>query len=110
MSLVRVQDKGQVTIPTRLRAQAGIARGDLVDARFSRGKIILTPKSVVDRSAFPAADDEYTADQRRAIDARLREARKGPYHGPFQTADEAIKFLRKEIRGRKARKRKTGKS
>jgi hypothetical protein len=28
----------------------------------------------------------------------LAEARKGPYYGPFKTADEAIAFLRKEIR------------
>jgi hypothetical protein len=56
---------------------------------------------------WPAADDEYTPAQRRVIDARLTEARKGPYYGPFETADSAIAFLRKEIRSRKAAKRKT---
>ena len=34
------------------------------------------------------------------------EASKGPYYGPFKTADEAIAFLRKSIRNRKAAKRK----
>ncbi len=42
---------------------------------------------------------------RRAIDARLAEARKGPYYGPFDTANEAVKFLRKEIRARRTGKR-----
>ena len=56
---------------------------------------------------LPNADDEYTPAQRRVIDARLAEARKGPYYGPFKTADEAITFLRREMRNRKAAKRKT---
>ena len=56
---------------------------------------------------LPRADDEYTPAERRIIDARLTEARKGPYYGPFKTADEAITFLGKEIRNRKAAKRKT---
>ncbi len=56
---------------------------------------------------LPRADDEYTPAERRVIDARLAEARKGPYYGPFKTADEAITFLGKEIRNRKAAKRKT---
>jgi hypothetical protein len=30
----------------------------------------------------------------------LRQARKGPYHGPFASPDEAISFLRKEVRKR----------
>jgi hypothetical protein len=52
------------------------------------------------------ADDEYTPAERRVIDARLAEARKGPYYGPFKTAGEALTFLRKEFRNRKAVKRK----
>ena len=64
-TIVRVQRKGQVTIPTRLRAQVGLVDGDFVEARAHRGKIVLTPKSVVDREYKPA--------QRRAIDARLAE-------------------------------------
>jgi AbrB family looped-hinge helix DNA binding protein len=66
MSLVKVQRKGQVTIPTRLRAQVGLRDGDLVEARAHKGKIVLTPKLVVDR--------EYTPAQRRVIDARLAKA------------------------------------
>jgi hypothetical protein len=70
-----------------------------VEFRASGGVITITPK-------MPLADDEYTPSQRRLIDLRLAEARKGPYYGPFETADQAAKFLRKEIRTRKVRKRK----
>jgi hypothetical protein len=50
---------------------------------------------------LPPADGDYTLAQRKMVDARLAEARRGPYHGPFNSADEAIKFLRKGIRNRR---------
>ena len=65
-TFVKIQRKGQVTIPTRLRAQLGLTGGDVVEARAHRGRIVLTPKLVADR--------EYTPDQRRVIDARLAKA------------------------------------
>ena len=39
-TLVKVQHKGQVTVPSRLRQQAGIAEGDIVEATFQRAHII----------------------------------------------------------------------
>lgn len=65
-TIVKMQRKGQVTIPTRLRAEVGLVDGDWVEARAHRGKIVLTPKLVVDR--------EYTPAQRRIINARLAQA------------------------------------
>lgn len=110
-TLVRLQHKGQVTIPIRLRSQAGISEGDLVEASFHRGKIILAPQLVVDRSRFPAADDEYTPEQRRAIDARLAKStediKKGRLHGPFDTHEEMIEFLHRHAK--KARRAKNTK-
>ena len=52
-------------------------------------------------SNLPSADDEHTAEQRRLIDAELSEAAKGPYYGPFETADAAIKFLNQEVHKRR---------
>ena len=51
-TIVKVQKKGLVTLPTRLRSQAGITDGDLIEATFQRGKIILTPKPVIDYRSF----------------------------------------------------------
>src|ERR1700686_1288576 len=70
----KIQKKGQVTIPTSVRRQAGLSKGDLVNFAFQRGKIVITPKLVIDRSRFTNADDEYTPAQRRMIDARLEAA------------------------------------
>jgi hypothetical protein len=51
-----------------------VAQGDLVEAFVHRGKIVLTPKLVIDRSKFRNADDEYTPAQRKVIDARLKQS------------------------------------
>jgi hypothetical protein len=82
-----------------VQRRARIKTGDRLEFKVSGGVITIIPK-------LPLADNEYTPKQRRIIDARLAEARRGPYYGPFENADEAIKFLRKEIRSRKASKRK----
>lgn len=47
----KIQNKGQVTIPTVVRRQAGLAKGDLVNFIFQRGRIIMTPTLIIDRSA-----------------------------------------------------------
>jgi bifunctional DNA-binding transcriptional regulator/antitoxin component of YhaV-PrlF toxin-antitoxin module len=105
--LIRVQNRGQVTIPTHLRKEAGIADGDVVVATLQRGRIVLTPQFVVDRSGFPSAEGDYTPAQRRAIDARLAQARKGQVRGPFDTAGEMVTAIEAELRKRAAHKKLT---
>ncbi|MGA3026583.1 MAG: AbrB/MazE/SpoVT family DNA-binding domain-containing protein [Bryobacteraceae bacterium] len=96
----RIQHKGQVTIPTSVRRKAGLAKGDLVNFAFQRGKIIITPKIVIDRSSFPNADDEYTPRQRRIIDARLArglaDIKAGRVSEAFSDHGEFIAALHKE--------------
>jgi bifunctional DNA-binding transcriptional regulator/antitoxin component of YhaV-PrlF toxin-antitoxin module len=92
-----IQD--ELVVPRSVRRRAGIKSGDRVEFKVSGGIINIIPN-------LPTADDEYTPAQRRLIDARIAQARKGPYHGPFKTADEAIAFLNKEIGKRRAAKRK----
>ena len=109
-TLVKIHRKGQVTLPSRLRSAIGVTEGDLVEASVRRGKIILTPKLVpklaIDRSKFPTADDEYTPEQRRVIDARLAEGladiKAGRTFGPFNSADEMIAHMKKRLKKRPA--------
>jgi AbrB family looped-hinge helix DNA binding protein len=89
----KIQHKGQVTIPTSVRRQAGLSKGDLVNFAFQRGKIVITPRLVIDRAQFPNADDEYTP------------AEKGPSYGPFDTADEMIAQMKAELKKRSAAKK-----
>lgn len=105
----KIQNKGQVTIPTAVRRQAGLSKGDLVNFTFKRGQIVITPTLVIDRSKFPTADDEYTPAQRRTINAQLAEGlediRKGRTYGPFNTAEEMIASMKAEIKKHKTAKR-----
>lgn len=58
-SLLRVQHKGQVTIPQAIRTHAGLSEGDMLEASYVAGKIILRPKTVVvlDRELAEGLDD-----------------------------------------------------
>jgi bifunctional DNA-binding transcriptional regulator/antitoxin component of YhaV-PrlF toxin-antitoxin module len=93
-----------MTLPSRLRSAVGITEGDLVEATLHRGRIVLTPKLVIDRSKVPNADDEYTPVQRRVIDARLDESeedlKKGRTAGPFKSASEMIAHMKGELKKR----------
>jgi AbrB family looped-hinge helix DNA binding protein len=110
MSTVKVQPKGQMTIPRRVRSAVGLVDGDLVEVRAVGKKIVIIPQLVIDRSKFPNADDEYTPEQRRIVNARLDEAEKGPFHGPFKNGAEVAAFLKKRVRStaRAAKSRKSG--
>jgi AbrB family looped-hinge helix DNA binding protein len=105
MPPVKIQRKGQMTLPTAVRSAVGLANGDLVDVKVSGRRIIITPTLVIDRSKFPKADDEYTPAQRAIIDARLDRAEKGPVHGPFNSADEMIAHMKAELKKRAAAKK-----
>ncbi len=63
MSLIRVKDKYQLTLPVELREESGLKVGDMVDAIWERGRIVLTPKSVVDR--IPQALKDVRNDAKR---------------------------------------------
>ncbi|MGA2721534.1 MAG: AbrB/MazE/SpoVT family DNA-binding domain-containing protein [Bryobacteraceae bacterium] len=84
MPIVTVKNKYQVVIPQRVREQIGVAVGDILEAKVERGKITLTPKSVVDR----------------AIAEGLEDMRKGRMHGPFKTVEEMIDSLKGRNRRR----------
>jgi AbrB family looped-hinge helix DNA binding protein len=102
-AVVKIQRKGQVTLPTRMRSAVGLAEGDLIEASVQRGKIVLTPKMAIDRSKFPTVDSDYTPAQRRIVDRELAEGlndiKNGRVHGPF-TAGQAARFIKFQLKAR----------
>lgn len=98
-----------MTLPSRLRTAIGVDEGDLVEASVQRGKIILTPKVVIDRSKFPTADSDYTPAQRRVVDravaAGLEDFKAGRFRGPFKSAGEAIASIEKGLKPRPSSKK-----
>ena len=95
---VTVKNKIGLTVPPAVQRQAGFRTGDVVEFKVSGGMITVIPK-------VPATDAEYTQGQRRIIDAQLDEAERGPFHGPFNTADEMITHMKSQLRNRTAVKK-----
>jgi len=98
---VKNDNKAPLVVPHTVRRKARFKSGQELEFRASGGVITIVPK-------LPTADDEYTPEQRRVIDARLREAEKGPFYGPFNTVDEMIAHMRgdlaKRARAKKAKR------
>jgi AbrB family looped-hinge helix DNA binding protein len=85
MALVKVKEKYQVTLPASVRKKAGLAVGDILEAELQDNKIVMTPKTLVDRELALA----------------LRDVRKGRVHGPFRSVKGMLRSLH---RGRKSKK------
>jgi AbrB family looped-hinge helix DNA binding protein len=93
-----VKKKTPIVVPESMRRRAGIKPGDRVEFRVSGGIINIIPQP-------SSADDEYTPAQRRQILAEIAEARKGPYYGPFDSAEEMIASIKTELKRRTPKKK-----
>lgn len=89
MDIVTVKNKFQIVIPQHVRELAHIEIGDLLEAGLENGKIVFTPKSLVDRHVAEGLDD----------------AKRGRTHGHYTTAGQAVAALdaRAKRRGKKRR-------
>ena len=67
-----------MTLPTVVREKAGVNIGDVLEAQVEKGKITLTPKTLVDRHLAES----------------LADFRAGRYYGPFDSAEDMIASLR----------------
>lgn len=81
-----------------------MSEGDLIEVSLVKGKIVLTPKILVDKgsASSPATISEFTKAERRAIDTSLARStddiKKGRVYGPFSTAKELAASVEAEIR------------
>lgn len=89
MPLVTVKTKYQVTLPTSVRKQAGVAVGDLLEATVDGKKITLTPKSLIDRELALALED----------------VKKGRVSPTFDAVEESLRWLHAEVKKVKNKKR-----
>ena len=90
MSIIKVKDKFQLTLPAELREVSGIEIGDIVDAKWEKGKIVLTPKSIVDR--IPQA----------LKDVRNQAKQKGLNKITMDEIDAEVAAVRAEQRGKES--------
>jgi hypothetical protein len=99
---VKNNNKTPLVVPPGVLRKAGFKSGEELEFRASGGVITILPK-------LPSAEDEYTPEQRRAIDARLAEGladiKAGRTYGPFNTADGMIAHMKAQIRKRASAKK-----
>jgi antitoxin PrlF len=55
--LVRMQEKGQITIPTEIRKKLGLKRGDLVAVMETPDGVFITPQQVLASKALDQIGD-----------------------------------------------------
>jgi len=94
---VKTRSGTPLVVPPSVRRQAGHKNGQDLEFRVSGGVITILPK-------LPIANDEYTPEQRRVIDARLAEgpadSKAGRTFGPFHSADQMIAHMKTQVRKR----------
>jgi bifunctional DNA-binding transcriptional regulator/antitoxin component of YhaV-PrlF toxin-antitoxin module len=99
---ITVKNKTPLVVPPAIRRRAGLKSGQDLEFKVSGGVITILPK-------LPTADDEYTPEQRRVIDARLAEGladiEAGRTFGPFNGADEMIAHMEARATKRTTAKR-----
>ena len=100
---VKNKTKTPLVVPVSVRRKASHQNGEDLEFRVSGGVITILPK-------LPTADDEYTPEQRRVIDARLAKAdadiKAGRVSKAFSDHGEFIADLHKEVAKLSARKAK----
>lgn len=93
MAAVKIGISRQVVIPKKIHDELGLTPGDYLEVALQKGKVILTPKTLVDKQI-----------EKRLAEG-LEDLKQGRTYGPFDSAKDMIRSLRgskKSKRGRKA--------
>lgn len=89
-ALVKVMQRRQVVIPKGLFELLSLQEGDYLEASLEAGRIVYTPKQIIDRDPW-----YWSAEGQQRISEALADIDAGRVIGPFRTAQEAIRALRK---------------
>lgn len=85
MPTVKLGASRQIVIPKHIHDALGLEAGDFLEVEiYEEGKLLVTPKDLVDR--HPEID--------KRLDEAEEDIRAGRVKGPFTTANDAIKALR----------------
>ena len=89
MPLVKIGTRHQVTIPKSIVDRLGLQAGHYVEVRLEDGRIIITPKEIVDQrhSWF------WTREWQEGIQEALEDLKAGRVVGPFERLEDALKAL-----------------
>jgi len=88
-TLTKLTSGGQVTIPKEIRIKTNMQPGDFVEVKLDKeGRIVLTPKKLVDASQAYFWTEEWQKGERKA-DADIKAGRVKT----FKSAADAVKHL-----------------
>jgi len=90
MPVVKVMDRRQVVIPKEIFEALKLKAGDYLEATIENGKIVYIPKQLVDRDVWYWSDEG-----QQRINEALEDIKKGHVTGPFTSAKDLVKSLRK---------------
>ncbi len=90
MPAVKIGTSRQVVIPKKIHDEIGLAPGDYLEVELRDGKVILTPKTLVDKHI-----EERLAEG-------LEDVNRGRVHGPFHSAKDMVRSLRRSKKSKKA--------
>ena len=83
MAAVKIGVSRQVVIPKKIHEKLGLAPGDYLEVALKNGTVVFTPKTLVDKRI-----------EKRLAEG-LSDIQEGRVTGPFRTAKEALKALRR---------------
>lgn len=87
MSLVKLKEKGQVTIPAAVRAQLAAHKGDVFEVVVMSGNIVLKPQEVISRKLPRKGQKHSGVDISKYI---------GSLKGLFGSQEEIDAYIRNE--------------
>jgi len=92
MSAVKIGMSRQVVIPKKIHDELGLMPGDYMEVELQEGKVILTPKTLMDKKI------------EKRLDEGLEHLKRGRTYGPFDSAKDMIRSLRDSKKPKRARK------
>lgn len=88
-ALTRLTSGGQVTLPKEIRLKTNMQAGDFVEVKLDgEGRIVLTPKKLVDASQAYFWSEEWQSEERKA-DEDIKAGRVNQ----FNSVTDAVKCL-----------------
>ena len=84
MPTVKIGASRQVVIPKKIHDQLGLAPGDYLEVDIQQGKVVFTPKRLVDKH----------------LEEGLKDYETGRFIGPFDTVESAVQALRRAAESR----------
>ena len=92
MQITRVSPKHQITIPKEVFEKLRLEVGDFLEVEATQGGLLLVPKKLIPKDQLWFWTKEWQKREKEADEAIGR----GEVSGPFKSAEELIRHLRKK--------------